>query len=674
VFPQLQFSLAAEFPTAPDQVQIYEQQFSEPITPDLARQAAARLGVNGELIQYPGEGGGTIYEVHGGGSVVRFLGYADQFMYEVIPNHGFSGPDQYPPFDQQVTIAEDFLRQKGLLDGDYRVEPVQSDPGVVRFVQLLDGYEVHYGVGVNRMGSTLQWIDVSLTVAGEVSAVAYNAHHFQATGQYPLLSAQQAWERFSASPAGAYGMYAILAAEQAVTYRSWLRDYPAGLVHIYDYAVGLQSADGGVPVVQFSRFPVAGNLQGMQTGKFIHAWGQIILNEQGTQIFQVEGWELSTLEDSYLNGTIQRSGDSATLQTDDGQWLAVPDLPADVPEGELLHVGGVILNGNLDWSFIDTGDLPGYYGSYLACGGGGGGGDGTVPDSNFGGQSLAIVQLADSSQAPAQPALPYQAGDLLDGQIGNVWVMINQYADHTEVKTAMWVETDDGLIFVAQLSGDGLSGIEQYNALPIKVWGRVDRVTGSDMYFTVDRFEEAYPGLHIQAWIGTDEAVTLEGKEALLFTTLDGQQFVLKSSIGFGDQVRIGRPGDTVIREGLLIPGLTFGGYPVMQELVGQMANGQNDLSGYTITSNEPPVFDHTQEVPVVRPASTVQGQVNIEQIELTYLAYSLAGCPVEAGSYNPGMTSVQPVWRFRGTFADGRSFEVLLQALTETNLVFPVP
>jgi hypothetical protein len=252
--------------------------------------------------------------------------------------------------------------------------------------------------------------------------------------------------------------------------------------------------------------------------------------------------------------------------------------------------------------------------------------------------------------------------------------MINQYADHTEVKTAMWVETDDGLIFVAQLSGDGLSGIEQYNALPIKVWGRVDRVTGSDMYFTVDRFEEAYPGLHIQAWIGTDEAVTLEGKEALLFTTLDGQQFVLKSSIGFGDQVRIGRPGDTVIREGLLIPGLTFGGYPVMQELVGQMANGQNDLSGYTITSNEPPVFDHTQEVPVVRPASTVQGQVNIEQIELTYLAYSLAGCPVEAGSYNPGMTSVQPVWRFRGTFADGRSFEVLLQALTETNLVFPVP
>ena len=99
----------------------------------------------------------------------------------------------------------------------------------------------------------------------------------------------------------------------------------------------------------------------------------------------------------------------------------------------------------------------------------------------------------------------------------------------------MWVEAADGTVFVAYLSGAGLSGIEQYNALPIKVWGRVDRWTSSEMYFTVDRFEEAYPGLRIQAWIGTEEAVTLEGKDALLFTTLDGQQYVLKNSIGYGD-------------------------------------------------------------------------------------------------------------------------------------------
>jgi hypothetical protein len=672
LFPKVQFTFLTEFPASPDQVEVYQQQFSEPITADLARQAAAQLGVSGELVQYTGEGGWPIYEAHGGGSVVRFLGYTDQFMYEVIPNAGETSPDRYPSFEQQAAVAEDFLRQKGLLEGTYRVEPIQSDPGVVRFVQLLDDSEVRYGVGINRMGSTLQWIEVSLTAEGAVSTVAYNAHHFQSAGQYPILSAQQAWERFSASSTGAYGMYAVLAAEQPVTYRSWLRDYPAGLVHIYDYAVSFQSADGGAPLVQFGRYPLTGNVQGMETGKFLHAWGQIVLDTQGLKTFQVEGWELSTLADSYLSGTVSRQGDTATLQTDDGQWLPLPDLPADVPEGEQVNVRGVILNGSLDWSYIDTGEIPGSYGYTQSCGGGGGGGSQT-PDSNFGGQSLAWLAPAGMPLAPTQPGLPYQAGDTLDGEVGNVWVTIHKYADHTEIEAAMWVETADET-FVAYLSGSGLSGIEQYHALPIKVWGRVDRTTSSEMYFTVDRFEEAYPGLRLQAWIGTEEAVTLEGKEALLFTALDGQQFVLKNSIGYGDLVRVGRPGDTVLREGLLIPGLTFGGYPLVQELSGQMANGMTDLSGYTITSSQPSVYDHTQEVPVVSPESIIQGQVSIEQIELVYLAQSLAGCPADAAGYNPDMLYVQPVWRFRGSFADGRRFEVLVQALTDSNLTYAMP
>ena len=37
-------------------------------------------------------------------------------------------------------------------------------------------------------------------------------------------------------------------------------------------------------------------------------------------------------------------------------------------------------------------------------------------------------------------------------------------------------------------------------------------------------------------------------------------------------------------------------------------------------------------------------------------------------------MMYVQPVWRFRGQFADGRRFEVLVQALTDNNLTFGMP
>lgn len=670
LFPKVQFTFATDFPAVPDQVDMYQQKFSEPITADLARQTAAKLGVTGKVVEYTGEGGETIYEVRGGGSVVRFLGYADQYLYEVMPHAGLNDPARMSSFEQQAGIAEVFLRDKGLLEGAYRVESVPSDPGVVRFVQLLGGRDVRYGVGENRMGSPLQWIDVNVTSEGVVGSVAYNAHSFQSAGQYPILSAQQAWERFSASPTGGYGMYAVLAAEQPVTYRTWLRDYPVGLAHIYDYAVSMQSAEGDAPLIQFGRYPVTGSMQGMEMGKFLHAWGQILLDEQGGKTFQVDGWELSTLGDSYLRGTIQRQGDAAILQTDDGQWLPLLDLPADVADGEQVSVRGVILNGVLDWSFIELGELPSYYGCYLSCSGGGGGGF-EIPEANFGGVSLARLSLVGMSSAPAQPAPPYQAGDILDGLIGNVWVTLHQYSDRTEVEAALWVEADDGMIFVAYLSGPGLSGIEKYQALPIKVWGRVDRVDSSEMYFTVDRVEAAYPGERLQAWIGTEHAVTLEGKDALLFITLDGQQYVLKYSIGLGETTRIGVVGDTVIREGVIIPGLTFGNYQVIEERAGSLANGMTNLSGYTIMSSQPSVFDHTQDVPFVSPASLLQGRVSIEKIELVYLAYSIAGCPVDSAGYNPDMLYVQPAWRYTGLFEDGRRFEVVIQALPDMYLTF---
>jgi len=122
----------------------------------------------------------------------------------------------------------------------------------VSFVQLLDEREVRYGVGVNRMGSTLQWIEVSLTAEGAVGTVAYNAHIFQHVGMFsgPLCAA--GLERFSASPTGAYGMYAVLSPEQPVTYRSWV----AGISRRTGAYLRLRRqpaiAEDGAPLVQFS--------------------------------------------------------------------------------------------------------------------------------------------------------------------------------------------------------------------------------------------------------------------------------------------------------------------------------------------------------------------------------------------------------------------------------------
>jgi hypothetical protein len=96
------------------------------------------------------------------------------------------------------------------------------------------------------------------------------------------------------------------------------------------------------------------------------------------------------------------------------------------------------------------------------------------------------------------------------------------------------------------LIGDGLSGIEKYNNLPVNICGQVDRLDEHIVYIDVDHFEPVYPGEYIQVWTGTEQIFTLDGQEAILFTTPEGESYVLKSSVDFppADANIIGRLGD----------------------------------------------------------------------------------------------------------------------------------
>jgi hypothetical protein len=188
----------------------------------------------------------------------------------------------------------------------------------------------------------------------------------------------------------------------------------------------------------------------------------------------------------------------------------------------------------------------------------------------------------------------------------------------------------------------------------------------------VDRFEEVYPGLRFQAWVGTWQSTTLEGKEVLLFTTLDGEQFVLSTSIDYGTSAATGLQGDRVIIEGLVFPGKTFGGYPVITEYASTvMTDEPADLSGYEITSNRPSIFDeHYSEA---AQNAALQGLARVEKVELVYATASLTGCRgmglTESDPQVAPWLIVQPVWRFSGTFEDGRTFEIQVQALAEEYL-----
>src|SRR4030042_4246544 len=172
-FPSVQFDFDTELPTSPETMIVYQQQLSDAVTSELARQVASQWGINGGMYTTPSEGmADIIYEAMDSSRSMRFLNFPDQFIYEVgyvTPDYGSALMDNgtLPPFDEQVRIATNFLDPFGILDLPYQTKPLETERGMVAFVPLLDGYPVVQEIGVDR--SNIGWIDVKVNTPGQVT-------------------------------------------------------------------------------------------------------------------------------------------------------------------------------------------------------------------------------------------------------------------------------------------------------------------------------------------------------------------------------------------------------------------------------------------------------------------------------------------------------------------------
>jgi hypothetical protein len=672
LFPNVEFTFPNGFPAYPQQATLYFQKLSEPVNIDAARQTANQLGVNGGVYSMPNEGGDDyiFLEVTDGGKSVTFMNFPDQFIF--IPDYSnvLTTGGGSLSYEEQVAIATQFLQERGLLDTPYRTEPIASQPGGVHFVPLLEDRPVIFGIGVNSGG----WIDVIVGNDGEVDQVSFSHHNWQPVGEFPILSAQQAWERLSAQNASQRSQYAILSPEKPTTYRSWQRAYPTGeFIHLYNYAYFRQPADAAsAPLVTFGSWPIS-NTPATPPGNpwdFLHAWGQLQEDDQGRVSLNLEGWEVSPFADDYLTGTIQRQGDLGLLVTQ-YENLILPGLPSDVPEGAQVSVRGVKLPGDpatYEWSYLDTGEMYYSYSFSSSCGGGGGGGGGgeEVPNANFGGGDFSMLNL-DQQPTPTPVPLPYSPGEAIEAT-GTAWIIIHQYAggrQTTEVNFGPDQDSGLSIDWPYRLEGEVLAGIEQFHNLPVHIWGKFERLDDIYLVITVERFEPVYPGLHIQGWAGTEQIANVDGRDVILFTTTDGQTYVLDASLNWPAQDQLmGIPGDLIGIEGYIIPDMLYGGYAVIKELSGEMP--PDDV----VSSTEPIIWDESQESGS-DPNSILEGRATVENIELAYYAISLDRCTSSFGS-DPTQATwlyVQPVWVFSGTFDDGRRFEIRVQALMDEYL-----
>lgn len=680
LFPNVEFTFASEMPNSPERITVYRQQLSEAVTADIARRIADQWGIAGGVYSSPSEGmADVIFDVMDGSRSIRFLNFPDQFIYQVgyvSPDYGSALMDNgpLPSFDEQVAIATNFLKPLGILDLPYQTMPLETERGVVAFIPLLDGYPVIQEIGVDR--GHIGWIDVKVNTLGQVTMVQYSHHNFQPVDDYPLLTAQQAWDRFSKDSNLQHSRYAVLSPERPNTYQAWVRKFdPGQQADIYGWVNNAYTpADNNSPVlVAINELPIIGDTAGLVPAnqydvRFVHAWGQIMGSSTDGIALSLAGWEVSPLSDEYITGTVTTQAGQTQLVAID-RTLTLVDPPSDIPEGIQVGIQGVVLDGDpalLNWKFIETGQIPFTYGASNSCGGGGGGGD-VSAEANFGGGQFALSNISSQiSPTAIPPADPYQPGDEINAVSGRAYVTQHLYlGGRTSTEVILSPDPSSGvdLNWAYSLVGENLSGIEQYNNLPIKVWGQVDRLENTIVYIDVTRYEPVFPGEKIEVWTGTEQILTLDGHEVVLFTTSEGESYVLKSSPDFppADANIIGRLGDLIEIEGYIIPDQQIGGYLLLQETAGTM---QPDGVADSAQVN---VWDHSQDASS-NPGAVLQGKVTIDKIELAYHAINLDSCQA-SDAEDPNMSPwlvVQPMWVFNGHFDDGRRFILQVQALPD--------
>lgn len=654
-----QFVMPVDFPGGPTQVALYRlldpAYGNDNYEIDAIRDLAARFGINGALYKTEDPGGDITYVYTDGRQRVTVQHSAPyQFYYYVDYEKYLMEIGNVSPSEDMATKAEQFLKARGLLDLPYQIIVLdQSASFVPRLNDLPE----------SQTFKSLFALDVYFDPDGEVEWMQGKIQPVEPVGSYPVLGAQQAWDKFINNEFGTLGAQMETGGYTPSTFRRWWHDIPLDQsASTRSNLESFTSVEGGSPLVTINGIPVlAENLvelaNAANPGKFVQLDGQFIMDGDARK-FQVDKWQVVDYRPP-LEGTLERQGDQTWLVTNDGQRLQLNDVPQDVPLGEAIRVDGVISGDALEWMTIDTGE-----------GGGGGGGGG-------GGAGIAKLNLSGTPMPTATPwpiSTPVDLtpfiGRKLDGVRAQIEVF-NVQADDGSTYFLYMMPLDanlldpaitDGGTYNATLEGPATKGLDVYNRELVKIWGTVTRMDErGNPVVQLDRCEAMYSDAELQTLIGEEKVVQLEGKDVLLFTTSDGKSFVEGDSIEYGRVPEEVASGFVSYIAGWLVPEKTFGGYPVLDILTRGVIQEGTDPSE-VVTEMRKPYFAKESGLNFSSAASTGI----IDRIELVYL-----GEDELLGEYDRNQTLyVQPFWRFSGHYSETSYFTIIVQALPDEYLM----
>ncbi|HSL29969.1 MAG TPA: LysM peptidoglycan-binding domain-containing protein [Anaerolineales bacterium] len=246
---------------------------------------------------------------------------------------------------------------------------------------------------------------------------------------------------------------------------------------------------------------------------------------------------------------------------------------------------------------------------------------------------------------------------------GTLSIKIKNKSDGTSVKEYELEVPQDSGFGIYTMEGPLLHELDPYNALPILITGTIN----TQGKLVVDSYKIPYPDLQFQILKGTQKTEQIDGQGVVVFTTEDGDsyvEFIATNNIPNTTFV-IGIQGDLIEQEVLIIPGETFGGYPVAH--IHQGAIVQEGSSPMEIQGNRISTYSESED-PTMSP-DYAPPNLTIDYVELVYYV-SNPYYQVNDPNYNQRSPYTEPAWHFRGRYDDGTVFDVLIQALKQEFLL----
>ena len=102
-------------------------------------------------------------------------------------------------------------------------------------------------------------------------------------------------------------------------------------------------------MVMINNLPIIGDITGMVPAnqydvQMVHAWGQIQGSPTDGIALQVAGWEVSTLADEFITGTLTTASGQSQLVALDRTYTLL-DPPTGIPDGTQVGIQAVVLEG-----------------------------------------------------------------------------------------------------------------------------------------------------------------------------------------------------------------------------------------------------------------------------------------------------------------------------------------